>query len=156
MNISSVDFGYMGRNERASHFISIWRDLPEDKLKELLPEIWVLCEWPVQFADYGEWLEIFHVVGYCSDDGTECPTETLTVYRAATQFYLQGLAWTNNLETVKWFNDRNHLFGWKDSRIYRTMVSPENILGMFNERKENEVIIHPPEESKIIQLFEEE
>lgn len=135
----------------AAHFIDIWRDLPEAKLKVLIPMIWGLCEWPVRFADYDEWLEIFQIVGYCSDDGTERPTKKLTVYRAASPDYIQGLAWSHNLKTVEWFNNRNHLFGWKDSRIYQTTVSPENIFGMFNMRKEDEVIINPPEESKIMQ-----
>ena len=53
------------------------------------------------------------------------------------------MGWTNNLETAKWFNNRNHTFGWKDSKIYKTVVPKGVILGIFNTRKEDEIIIDP-------------
>lgn len=149
MEIAGVDFGMMGRVERASHFLDIWHKLTPEQLNELLPEIWVMAEWPGVMYPYDEWTTIFYEAfeaGFISDDGTERPTDYKTkveLYRAATPDYIYGMGWTNNLETAKWFNNRNHTFGWKDSKIYKTVVPKGVILGIFNTRKEDEIIIDP-------------
>lgn len=145
--LNELNFGTMGRNEKASYFLENYHLLSPKGLNKLLPEIWTMCEWPGLAYDYLEWIHIFYDAleyGFVSDDGSERPTDyksKINLYRAATEEYARGIAWTTSLETAKWFNERNRMFGWEDSAIYQITVPKGIILAIFNKRKEHEVII---------------
>lgn len=142
MKIAGIDFGTMGRNERAQYFLEIWDELSREQLRELVVDSWLGAEFPALMASYDEWSEIFLTAGFCTDNWQVKPTEPVTMYRGAPDGYVEGLGWTSNFEIAKWFNDRNHLFGYKDSKIYSMTVEPKWIMAMLDGRKEDEFIIN--------------
>lgn len=82
-------------------------------------------------------LPLFYDLGFVSDQpDLLLPEEPLVVYRGGEA---NGIAWTESLETARWFARRFQ----ENGPVYRAVVSPESILARFWERGEKEVVVDP-------------
>ena len=80
--------------------------------------------------------------------------DEITVYRGvAVNRNPNGLSWTQNLETAKWFANR---FNKKDKKGYvqTAVVSKDKVLAYFNTRNEDEIVCRVPK--KDIKILEGE
>lgn len=140
-----LDYGFMNSVERADFFVWNFHTLDSvEEMNEDLADVWVSCEYPRFVAPYEIWTGIFKRVGFCSDvDGLTLDDmdEEITIYRSAPTGYADGMSWTTSLETAEWFNNRNHLFERTSSKVYKVTIPKSEILGVFEERKEKEIVV---------------
>lgn len=115
-----------------------------DELARGIEMAWTACEFPMHYLDADQWQELFGEVGFLDGSRrTKSPRNTLRLYRAATPDYIEGMSWTDSLESAKWFHNRNGTFGF-ESAIYTATVEPFAILAHFaDSRHESEWVIAP-------------
>ncbi len=126
--------------------------LTTDDLRTLLPEAWVGAEYPVRDLGERKWLRLFREVGYVyrwSGDARwkgsvdAPPSSPVTVHRGAPAWTQgRGMSWAVEMESAEWFADRWASWG-VPAAIYRATVPAKAVLGMFNDRREQEVVINP-------------
>ena len=115
-----------------------------DEIAKGIEDAWTSAEWPQRLLDDENWVEMFRHVGYLHNDRRapdRRPTEPLTLYRASTEELNRNMAWTDDLEGARWFNDRNCGFGF-DSKLWVAEVPPVAILARFESaRNESEYVV---------------
>lgn len=131
------------RPYRMSMLMRFWqqRSISIEQLRELLPEVWIDTEMPVQYG-YRELIRFFRRAGFMTDiPGLQGPIEC-EVYRGCTAKHKKGISWTLDRKRAVRFAKR---FASKERipRLYRAIAPPEAILGIFNERGEQEVVVDP-------------
>lgn len=142
----SLDYGFLNSFESGLYFIEKAYDLTPKELNKELAYIWSLVEFPRYVAPYEEWEELFSIAGLVVDEETSFKAfdeldDEITIYRSAPEEFKHGMSWTTDLEVAKWFNARNHVLGYTDAKIYTGKIYKGSILGIFNDRKESEVVI---------------
>ena len=153
--------------ERLPTLVQLCRDsrIDEDRLRELLPDVWSLTNAPLAYVDADSLVAMFETAGFISDeDEAEKPTEPLTVYRGAHPAFRDGLAWTTS-EGRAWFFACNYPDTLRTRmaidhqvagapapalgnpseafHVYRADVMPWGVLARFNGREEEEVVVNP-------------
>ena len=153
----------LGRNDLPwclSHHLDV---LPQSEIAKGLADAWTMCEWPNRVGDNWAWeckfkLGLPDFKGFIDDKGvvhdtSELP-ETLTLYRGAHKDHIDGMSWTSELLTAKWFCER---LGRQDMAIYTITIPRDLVLAKFDGRGEHEYVINATELFEDdIQLYEEE
>lgn len=121
-----------------------------DTLRELLPEVWNMCEFPSLALDQEDWRELFGNATWWGErppvsdpPGLPAPTEDLTVYRGATEQTALGMAWTTDPDKAGWFADRLGMFGFVGAGVYVAVVPPSGVWALIGARQEREVVVDP-------------
>lgn len=111
--------------------------------RELVEHAWTHPEFPVvDIEAQAGWIDVFEYVGYLSDDGSEQPTEPITLYRGGSANFggTEGLSWTSDPEKARWFAYR---FGTAGRAVWVATVEPDQVLARFGRRNESEYVIDP-------------
>ncbi|WP_460867155.1 hypothetical protein [Nocardioides pakistanensis] len=129
--------------------------LTDDAAREFVVDAWSRSEFPESNLSTERWLEIFHHVGFLTDqdpddldEGEEPfgpPTATMRLYRGAAPQYARGMAWTTSPGKARWYAERfpaddDH---FDEGRVYTAMVEPWRVLARFGARGESEIVIDP-------------
>ena len=135
-----------GRND-GPILLRIWWEngkLTLEQLRELLPDVWCLKEFPHNAFGLRYWLELFKTTGFVTDEpGLVKPDEQLTVYRGCTLETRWRLSWTTDLDRAEWLAVRLKIFGYAGSTVYSADVPPRHVLGLIQGRNEHEVVVNP-------------
>ena len=135
-----------GRND-GPILLRIWWEngkLTLEQLRELLPDVWCLVEFPQNALGMLYWLKLFKTTGFVTDEpGLVKPDEQLTVYRGCTLETRGRLSWTTDLDRAEWFATRLKYFGEAGSTVYSADVPPRHVLGLIKGRNEHEVVVNP-------------
>src|SRR6266851_4461812 len=134
----------LARGERLRRIWVEWRAgrCSPERLRNLLAAWWDDTEFPSNFGVH-EIVRMFRGAGFVSDDPElTAPTEIMEVYRGAEPRRRRGLSWTRDLERAKWFAQRWNILG-RPGQVYAAGVSTRNVLGMFTQRGESEVVVSP-------------
>jgi hypothetical protein len=114
--------------------------LDQERLAKLLAETWTLIELPLQNVPQRELVRLFRRAGFVSDSEAGPPTWPLTLYRGAPTIHRHGMSWTTDKEKADWFAQR-----WANTRgagrTWVATVQPNRVLGVFDSRNEDEVVI---------------
>lgn len=129
------------RPHRLSTLIQLYRfDLISPaELNELLSEWWTDTEFP--HTQQHRLVEIFREAGFVSDERPR-PTESLTIYRGQREGDPPGMSWTLSLGRARWFAKRWKKDGEKGV-VLAVHIPPDVILGLFDRRNEEEVVVDP-------------
>ena len=112
--------------------------IPE--LRDVLPDVWTLCEFPTR--QRSAWLTLFEIVGYVSDT-EEALEGDLRVFRGwCRPPEARGMSWTLDIEKARWFAHRCAPLGGR-ARVYEATVQAADVLGYFTERGESEIVVSP-------------
>lgn len=111
-----------------------------ENISEIVLFLWVSINYPGQVLPDEEWIRLFRMHGYFSNDDVPLP-ESVTVYRGALPEYARGLGWTTNPRVAADYSGER---GRKDAihsgthvndhrgRIYMVEAPAESILGHNN------------------------
>lgn len=92
--------------------------------------------------DYAVWVEMFRFGGFVSSPPQLPPSGPVAVWRGQPFGEPVGMSWTTERAQAEWFAER-----WTerdvDAVVLHTIASPAAILGIDNDREENEVIVDP-------------
>lgn len=134
--------GMYERPFRLEKLTEWWRgaELSDERIAEELAWAWPDMEGDDTIDDdfiRDQVLPLFVHLGFVSDQpGLILPDEPVHVYRGGMP---NGIAWTESLDTAKWFATR-----WNQREpVYSAIACPETILARFHERGEKEVIVDP-------------
>lgn len=112
------------------YFLEKWWDkLQFWEKKELLTQVWNSVIINVVY-DLDWWLPYFEEVGFISNVGASRPDDNVVLYRAAEEEFKKYMSWTDDLETAKNIRDIKPPIT-SEVRIYKTIVKPESVLGIF-------------------------
>lgn len=137
----------VGRNAGPALLIDLHREgvLTRALYVAMVGHVWSMAEWPLRQLEGHEWLELFHVAGYtrAMEDGPgrrwPRPRKPRTLYRGADEANRLGWSWTDNLETARWFANREV---WKSpGQVWTLTVDPRWLLARIDTRKESEYVI---------------
>jgi hypothetical protein len=132
---------------RITTFCQWWKDeeITEEQMVEMLPHVWIDCEMPSQFGTLP--LQMFRAAGFVTDveDKSEVkdfllPKQTVTIYRGCGLGYQFGISWTKSPGRAAWFARR---FNQEKGQVWVGEVGPQEILGIFLGRGEEEVVVDP-------------
>lgn len=133
-----------GRNDLPHLLVAHLRDLSDDDLRTAIAQAWTRAEWPEQALPASTWVALFDTTGYQVDGKPgnieDLPT-TVTLWRGATLDRRDGMSWTGNPQTAKWFARR---FTGMDqgTALFRITVPREYVLARFVEgREEDEYVV---------------
>lgn len=116
------------------------------ELRTVIGEVWMTAEWPAACLGEAEWINLFQMVGFISDDGRSPPTEPLIVYRGTTWGRRRGMSWTLDPLRAEWFADRWNSGGKGEGLVFKTIVDPSAVLALLGDaegRDEDEVVVDP-------------
>lgn len=137
-----------GRNAGPALMFDWWYGgkltLPE--LRAVIGDVWMAAEWPAASLGQAEWIELFRLVGFVSDDGRPPPTEPLVVYRGTTWGRRRGMSWTLDPLRAEWFADRWTSGGRGEGLVFKTRVDPGAVLALLGDpdgRNEEEIVVDP-------------
>jgi hypothetical protein len=120
-------------------------------LRDLLPHVWIDAEFPYQFG-IGRARRLFIKAGFVTDiEGGIVLPSSFTVYRGCLARHAKGMSWTRSAAKAAWFAGRLDIKG----NVYSTIATPDMVLGVFNGRGEQEVILDP-KKIKEVTLLEQE
>jgi hypothetical protein len=129
--------------------IAIWYEcgcLTPEQLNRLLAEWWTDGGYP-QGLGIRRLVRMFKTAGFVSadDEGHSLapPTAPLTVYRGAEPGNERGLSWSRDRDIAAWFADRIVKVMKRPAGLWETTVPPRHVLGFFDDRNEQEVIVNP-------------
>jgi len=134
---------------RMTMFYDWWRDgeITTDRMRQMLPEVWIDAEMPSQFGDIP--LILFQTAGFVTDVEDKetatafvLPKTTATIYRGCTLQTRDGISWTKSAQRAAWFAKRLLPEGVL-GEVWTAQVAPEHILGIFLDRNEEEVVVNP-------------
>ena len=127
---------------RMESLLSMWEDDEFDVayLARLLRWVWVDSEDP-QIYGTDRLVALFGAAGFVTDEETHDgpPTEPIMVFRGTLPRWTRSLAWTRSMDIAVWFAQRYDRGG----SVYEATVEPCDVLGMFDGRGEQEVVIDP-------------
>jgi hypothetical protein len=135
-----------GRNDFPALLVENWQKLNETELPKAVVDSWIMPEWPARTLEPKYWVQLFNMAlrdgtGYLTDEGeiksTEELPEVVTLYRGCYSEFAEGMSWTSSLETAKWFASRMGGNG----NVYTVTVPNNLVLGVFNDRNENEYVL---------------
>ena len=134
--------GMYERPFRLEMLVQWWRsgELDDARLAEELAWAWPDMEGDDTIDDdfiRNQMLPLFAHLGFVSDQpDLVLPDEPLEIYRGGLP---NGIAWSEDVDTARWFASR-----WRGAEpVYSALALPENILGRFWERGEQEVVVDP-------------
>lgn len=136
----------LGRNDLPEALAYNFEKLTAVELADAVCEAWSGAEYPERLLTQGVWMAMFDRADYVID-GKPADRETLpdwvTVYRGAIPDRRDGMAWTGDINTARWFANRftGILPGDKTGRVYKLTVAREFVLARITGRNEDEYII---------------
>lgn len=117
--------------------------IPDEQRKELFADVWIDAESP---SSYGvrRVVDLFKHVGFTTDmeqpETFALPKQPVQLYRGVRdQKHARRVSWTKSGHKAAWFAKRYSLNG--EGYVYEAMVDPKLILGIFQGRGEDEVVI---------------
>lgn len=117
----------------------------EECSKEMLAYAWKVPEWPQRGLE-AVWVLAFRSAGFVTDtEDITPPSEAHTLYRGAWEDHRSGMAWTDNLDTARWFARRFDGPG----KVWITHVEPDAVMARFTGRNENEWVLDPEHLSEV-------
>lgn len=144
-----------GRDNGPEMLFRWWRlrEIETPVLRELICDVWSAAERPTSRIGQNYWLDMWTAAGFCSEGGASAPTAPLTLWRADMRAG-RGMSWTSNIETARWFADRESLFSLHrygldvhiPCPVYEARVPPAAVLACIDgpdSRGESEVVVNP-------------
>lgn len=128
--------------------------LPDKSLHRILLDVWRYTDFPCQGCPPRVWRSIFRATGFLSDGAPE-PTRPMVLYRGCGAVGRQGMSWT----TRRWMADKFADY-WFDQdqgprgHVYKTRVSPRDILAIVDGQKEEIHVEGIPRVARIKPEFE--
>lgn len=111
-------------------------------LRGLLADTWLRIDEPEHTIGAAAWMTMFRAAGFISQPtNIQAPTQTLTVYRGATEVRRLGMAWSLSIDTAGHFQLRHARFG--SAFLYTAVVEPIGVMALFGNRIEQEVVVDP-------------
>lgn len=139
-----------GRNELPSILADVWASLSLADLADAIGDAWTGAEWPEQHLTPESWVMLLDTVGYLVDGSParredDLP-EVVTLYRGAIPGRREGMSWTTNLDTARWFA---HRFDGvrlgsgpaQVGQVWRIDIPRDYVLARFNHRNESEHVV---------------
>ena len=130
----------------------IHKYLSKEDLVSVLTYCWTKQEYP-NYNSRGSLLIIKKLIKQTKpllldqDELSKLP-DVVTIYRGQVDKpYYKALSWTTSIYTAKWFATRFN----KKGRLFKADIKKEDILAMFNERGESELVV---DYSKLMNLQE--
>jgi hypothetical protein len=114
---------------------------------------WSSCEHPdaacmgdIEWPETVEWWEqLFWWVGYTIDGyKSDPPSQPLKLFRGACRQFRDGMSWTDQIETARWFADRTtRLHPGSPGAVWTSTFRPDQLLAYVNEssRGESEYVV---------------
>lgn len=135
----------VGRNEGPPLLRTWWECnlLTRRTLRELVPLVWSVAEWPIKSIGERAWVSMFKEAGFVSDTPSETqPASPLTIYRGAPRWKgPRGMSWSLDVERARFFARRIAIL--EPANVYRATVPPGAVLAILNDRNEQEVVVNP-------------
>jgi hypothetical protein len=116
----------------------------DDDLRALIPDTWLYADWPERVIGAGKWVQMFRAAGFLSIPyGLPRPENAITAFRGATEERRAGMSWTTDINRASQFRQRQSWHGL--TAIYRTVVTPDAVLGLLERKGEGppEVVVDP-------------
>ncbi len=114
-----------------------------DEMREWLPRVWIDVEVPWQYGVVP--IQMFIATGFVTDVEGKSKVEdfargAINVYRGCDHRNRDGISWTRSAERAAWFAGR---LSDQEPEVWKGRVAPSDILGIFLERGEDEVVVAP-------------
>jgi len=148
------------RNDGIPRIAQLFRAdaLTAKQLNHLLSSWWAPCEFPALAVGNRMAVCMFKAAGFVTDSPEDVdaemrplirPKQDLVIYRGAAATRRFGLSWTTEFAVAAWFARRfQDLIQLPSGQldpvaVYSATIPPRHILGMFDQRKESEVVVNP-------------
>ena len=109
--------------------------LEDDERRYLLGVAWTTCEFPSAY-DTEDLVDLFERIGFVTDSPWSAPGSEMTIYRGG---HREGMSWTSDIQIAADFRIR---LG-RDEDLWRATVNGGDVLGLFADRSEFEVVVNP-------------
>ena len=130
------------RPDRMALILRFQARFDDGELGQLLSDWWTDVEQPRQYG-YRRLLRLFRRVAPLTN-GAEIPTAPLTIYRGVNRkAEAAGISWTTDAWKAVWFARRLPGLGAPGGHVYAGEVAPPDVLAMFGDRQESEIIVDP-------------
>lgn len=119
--------------------------LSSDHLAQLLSRWWTHGGYAHAIGwDAEDWIEMFEYADQFLTDtpGQDPPSEPIEVWRGGAPGAALGMSWTTSQDVGEFFAKRN-VWRTGHAELWRSIVSPEFVLGMFSGRNEHEILVNP-------------
>jgi hypothetical protein len=137
-----------GRPNAIARLHAEWRagHLTRADLRDLLPQIWTResTDSPEAAIETAECVQLFRSAGFVAiPNNIERPTRALTIYRGAPESHRIGMAWTQSEAIARQFRDGKRQRLRVEAFVFQATAHPEAVLGLFDDRREREVVVDP-------------
>lgn len=110
---------------------------------EAVLDSWSHPEWPERVFGQARWVELVRTAGFLARPARPAPTEPTSIYRGSSWGRRRGMAWTTDPECARRFAQRWTAAGAAPGLVFATVVAPDAVLAIIEDRGEAEVVVDP-------------